>query len=190
MNEALIVFSRNGMFTTTLSAREVQSREHARKLWPLVTQSLPRELVTWVSPTFKPDGELLRRSHFRRLPGIRNPDLKKYFEAEEAERQRISKESPEHIRAKTLIAEALLARHSAQRAMPWYFTDPSSSEFHLSGNLLLGANQIQTERRVKTSFGSDYQLDVAVISKPINEQPIILGGIEIEWGHPFDGRKA
>ena len=189
MNEAIIVFSRNGEFTTTIAAYDIRSHEHARKLWPLVTPSEPYQLMTWVKPSFK-DGKCVRRSHFRILPGARNLDVVKIFDNEETERLKVSKESPEHLQAKQMVAQALQKRMEKGLAMPWYFKDELSSQYHLQGNLLLGAESIHTEERIKTSFGCEYRLDVAVISKPIRKHPIVLGGIEIEWGHAFDGRKA
>lgn len=74
--------------------------------------------------------------------------------------------------------------------MPWYFLDPDASDFHLAGNLLLGATDVQIEYRVKTSFGSEYRLDVAIVAENIGRNPLVLGGVEIEKGHAFDGRKA
>lgn len=35
MDAAIVVFSRKGIFQTTIAAHAVRSREHARKLWPL-----------------------------------------------------------------------------------------------------------------------------------------------------------
>lgn len=189
MNEALVVFSRSGMFTTTITARDIHSSEHARKLWPLVTPSTPRQLVTWVKPTFDND-KLKRRSHFRKLPGIRNLGVAQIFEQEEAARFKASKESPEHSAAKRMVADALRMRLQKGLAMPWYFKDQDSSQYHLAGNLLLGAEDVHIEERVRTSFGCDYRLDVAITSKQINKNPILLGGVEIEWEHQFDGRKA
>ena len=49
MDEAIVVFSRKGIFQTTIAARDVRSREHARKLWPLVSTGASRQMVTWVS---------------------------------------------------------------------------------------------------------------------------------------------
>lgn len=189
MNEAVVVFSRNGLFTTTVAARDIHSHEHARKLWPLVTPSTPRQLVTWVKPTFESD-KLKRRSHFRTLPGVKNLGIAQIFEQEEAARCKASRESREHSQAKQMVAEALRQRLEKGLAMPWYFKDSDSSQFHLAGNLLLGAENILVEEAVKTSFGCEYRLDVAITSKQINKSPILLGGVEIEWGHPFDGRKA
>jgi hypothetical protein len=51
MDEAIVVFSRKGIFQTTITARDVRSREHARKLWPLVSPDASRQMVTWVSPS-------------------------------------------------------------------------------------------------------------------------------------------
>ena len=70
MDEAIVVFSRKGIFQTTIAARDVRSREHARKLWPLVSPGASRQMVTWVSPSFE-SGKLRRRSHFRVLPARR-----------------------------------------------------------------------------------------------------------------------
>lgn len=68
MIEAIIVFSRKGFFNKKILAREIHSREHARKLWPLVTSDGYKHLVTWVKPSFK-EGKLTRKSHFRILTG-------------------------------------------------------------------------------------------------------------------------
>lgn len=189
MKDAVIVFSRSGLFTTTVTARDIHSHEHARKLWPLVTPSVPRQLVTWVKPTFSQE-KLKRRSHFRVLPKTRELGVKQIFEREEAARRKAVSESPEHLAAKRMIADALRQRLVSGIAMPWYFNDPDSSQFHLAGNLLLGAESIHEEELVKTSFGCDYRLDIAIVSKQIAKNPILLGGVEIEWGHQFDGRKA
>lgn len=53
MDEAIVVFSRKGIFQTTIAARDIRSREHARKLWPLVSPGASRQMVTWVSPSFE-----------------------------------------------------------------------------------------------------------------------------------------
>lgn len=189
MNEAITVFSRRGWFTTSVSARDIHSREHARKLWPLVTPSTPYQLVTWVKPTII-NNKVTRRSHFRKLPDAINLGIPQFFKQEEAARYKASKESPEHSAAKRMVAEALRQRLHKGLAMPWYFKDQGSSEFHLAGNLLLGAESIHVEELVSTSFGCDYRLDIAIMSKPITKNPILLGGVEIEWEHQFDGRKA
>lgn len=189
MDEAVVVFSRKGLFQTRITAREVRSREHARKLWPLVAPGAIQQMVTWVSPSFE-DGKLRRRSHFRQLPVEKTYDLKAQFEEEETSRQNAVHESPEHRRAKELIAAELARRLEAGLAMPWAFKDADASDYPLEGNLLLGADQVVTEHPLDTPFGSRFRLDIAVLGPPIQTEPMVLGGVEIELGHAFDGRKA
>ncbi|TCK02970.1 hypothetical protein [Marinobacterium mangrovicola] len=189
MDEAIVVFSRKGIFKTTITARDVRSREHARKLWPLVSPDESRRMVTWVSPSFD-NGKLRRRSHFRVLPDQLTFKPKEHFDDEEAIRWHSVQESPEHRRAKELVAEELSRRLNAGLAMPWTFKDEDASDYPLEGNLLLGADQVATEHSLKTPFGSKFRLDVAVLGPPVQAEPMVLGGVEIELGHAFDGRKA
>lgn len=189
MDEAVVVFSRKGLFQTRIAAREVRSREHARKLWPLVAPGAIQRMVTWVSPSFE-NRKLRRRSHFRQLPVEKTYDLKAQFEEEETSRQGAVHESPEHRRAKELIAAELARRLAAGLAMPWAFKDADASDYPLEGNLLLGADQVVTEHPLDTPFGSRFRLDIAVLGPPIQTEPMVLGGVEIELGHAFDGRKA
>lgn len=189
MDEAIVVFSRKGTFKDRIAARDVRSREHARKLWPVVSPGPSRRMVTWVSPSFD-NGKLRRRSHFRVLPAQHTFTPKAHFDDEEARRQRAVQESPEHWRAKELVATELSRCLNTGLAMPWAFTDPDASDYPLVGNLLLGANDVTTEHRLMTPFGSRFQLDVAVLGPPIKAEPMVLGGVEIEFGHAFDGRKA
>ncbi|MDP3218381.1 MAG: hypothetical protein Q8S73_30030 [Deltaproteobacteria bacterium] len=189
MDEAVIVFSRKGLFQMRIAAREIRSREHARKLWPMVAPGAIQQMVTWVSP-FIEDGNLRRRSHFRQLPVEKTYDLKAQFEQEEIGRQHAVHESPEHRRAKELIAAELARRLAAGLAMPWAFKDTDASDYPLEGNLLLGADQVVTEHPLDTPFGSRFRLDIAVLGPPIQTEPMVLGGVEIELGHAFDGRKA
>lgn len=138
MDEAIVVFSRKGIFQTTIAARDVRSREHARKLWPLVSPGASRQMVTWVSPSFE-SGKLRRRSHFRVLPTQHAFNPKAHFDDEEASRWHAVQESPEHRRAKELVAAELSRRLSAGLAMPWAFKDADASDYPLEGNMLLGA---------------------------------------------------
>lgn len=84
MDEAIVVFSRKGIFQTTIAARDVRSREHARKLWPLVSPDASRQMVTWVSPSFE-GRKLRRRSHFRVLPTQHTFNPKSHFDFHHAE---------------------------------------------------------------------------------------------------------
>ncbi len=190
VDTAVVVLSRQGKFAKTVAARDIRSHEHARKLWPLVTPTEPRSLVTWVRPVFDSANKLKRRSHFRLMPGSVGDAFRQQFERDEATRVKAMEESPEHKRAKHLVAEALRERMRRQLGMPWFFKDADASDFHLAGNLLLGAAEVVEERTVKTSFGCTYRLDIGIISRTIEKGGLLLGGIEIEWENPFDGRKA
>ena len=191
MDKARIFFNRKGELQETISCRDITSREHYRNLWPLVTPDDPPSLVSWVSPVFK-DGKCSRRSHFRHYTGRRGINAKEIFDTEEKERNRQVTESLQHKRAKELIAAELQHRLDTGRAMPWAYKDESVTDFYLGGNLLLGAEYIVTEHTIKTPppLSSSYRLDVAVLGSTVLKNPIILAGIEIEYGHAFDGRKA
>ena len=189
MDEAIVVFSRKGLCKTPIQARDICSREQARKLWPLVTPDGTRQMVTWISPSFH-EGRRRRRSHFRLMPNAQTYDFKQRFEEEESERQHLARESIEHRHAKELIAAELERRLHSGLGMPWRFKDNDASDFPLEGNLLLGADEIATEYPLSTPFGSKFRLDVAVQGPPVEKTPMTLGGVEIELSHAFDGRKA
>jgi len=190
MDSALIVFSRQGLFTQTIKARDIPSREHARKLWPFIIAKDNPQLVTFVSPSFNRDGTLKQRSHFRTLSSSRSLNFAQVFKEEEDQRRLAASESIEHRTAKDLIAQELQQRVLQNKGLPWSFRDISASDFHFEGNLLLGAVEIAPEYTVQTPFGTCFRLDVAVLGTAIRSKPIILGGIEIERTHAFEGRKA
>lgn len=100
------------------------------------------------------------------------------------------KESPEHRLAKELITAEISRRLNYGLGMPWIFKDKDVSDFPFLGNLLLGANRVVMEHPLKTPFGSQFRLDIAVLGSPIHSEEMVLGGVEIELGHAFDGRKA
>lgn len=191
MDQARIFFNRKGEMKETISCFDIKSREHYRSLWPLVTPDNPPRLVSWVSPVFQ-GTDCTRRSHFRQYTGRRGVNAKAVFENDEEERSRQVGESPQHKRAKELIAAELKRRLDAGLALPWVYKDKSVTDFHLAGNLLLGAESIAVEHQIKTPppLSSTYRLDVAVLGKAVLKNPTILAGIEIEYGHAFDGRKA
>jgi hypothetical protein len=190
MDEAIVVLGRKGLFRTVIRARDIRSREHARKLWPFVSAGGARRLVSWVSPSFSDDGKLRRRSHFRIMPKPKAYDLQNHLEREEERRQQANRESSEHLRAKDLIAAELNRRLTAGTAMPWSFEDKDASDFPFVGDLLVGAEKISIEHSISTPFGFKFRLDIAVLGPPIDKVPMILGGIEIELDHSFDGHKA
>jgi len=188
MDEARRLLSREGYCVTTVRAQDIRSREQARKFWPFVTPNEPRKILTWVSPSIV-DGKRRRRAHFRLLPH-KTYDLKANFDDEESKRNQASLESPEHRQAKAMISGELRRRSTAGLALPWSFKDPEASDFPLKGNLLLGTESVVEEHILRTPFGSEFRLDVAVLGSPVKKEPLVLGGVEIEWGHQFDGRKA
>lgn len=190
MDSALVVFSRQGLFKQKIKAKDIPSREHARKLWPFVIGEDNPKLVTFVSPSFNADGKLKQRSHFRILNSSRSINLKQVFKNEEELRRQAASESIEHNTAKRLVTLELQNRLSKNKGLPWSFKDISASDFHFEGNLLLGAIEIIPEYTVHTPFGTSFRLDIAVLGPRIRSKPIILGGIEIERSHAFEGRKA
>ena len=190
VNEGVVVFARRGLFQTPINASEIKSREHYRKLWPIVTADEPRKLVTWVKPVFDDTGKLLQRSYFRRYPSDSKVNLIDDYAKKEAIRRTQCSESIEHKLAKRLIADELQRRLDSKLALPWSYRDDTISQYHLEGNLLLGVDSVTQEQEIKTPFGSTYRLDVALLGKPILRHPMILGGVEIERDHAFDGLKA
>ncbi len=73
--------------------------------------------------------------------------------------------------------------------MPWAFKDADASDYPLEGNLLLGADRVAIEHPLETPFGSKFRLDVAVIGPPVQTEPMVLGGVEIELGMPLMGAR-
>lgn len=190
MEEALLLSSRAGFCKKTIHAYEIKSREQARKLWPLVAPD-KGALLTWVSYWKDPISGRQKRSHFRRLPKeYQRKGIKARFEKEESDRQKSINESKEHKAAKRLIRCELERRLQLNEPMPWFFSDPSASDFPFQGDLLFGATKIEDELTITTGFGSTFRLDVGIMAPPIVNEDIILGGIEIEFENSFDGRKA
>ncbi|WP_426733846.1 hypothetical protein [Pseudomonas aeruginosa] len=191
MDKARLLFSRKGELKETISCFDITSREHYRNLWPLVSADDPPRQVCWVSPVFE-GGELKRRSYFREYSGKRKITAKTVFDTEEEQRGRQITESAEHLQAKRLIAAELRDRIARGKALPWSFKDPSLTDFHLEGDLLLAATSVETEYPIKAPppLSSAFRLDVAVLGPVLQKNRIILAGIEIEYGHAFDGRKA
>lgn len=190
MDSAVTVFSRQGLFAQRIKARDIPSREHARKLWPFVIANDNHKPVTYVSPSFDSNGKLKQRSHFRTLNNSRSINIAQIFTEEEQQRQKGVSESDEHKEAKKVLLAEMQNRLSSNRGLPWSFKDPSASDFHFEGNLLLGADKIIDEHYVQTPFGMGFRLDLAVLASPLRNDEIILGGIEIERTHTFEGRKA
>lgn len=179
MEEALLLSSRAGFCKKTIHAYQINSREQARKLWPLVSPDKD-SLLTWVSYWKDPISGRQKRSHFRRLPKeYQSKGIKSRFEKEEGDRQKSVNESAEHKAAKCLIMNELRRRLEHNEPMPWFFKDPSASDFPFQGDLLFGATKIEKELTIKTGFGATFRLDIGITAPPIVNEDIILGGIEI-----------
>lgn len=189
---AIYPFGRSGQ--EEVRATDLNSHEHARKFWPLFADALDpnnvrkRHLVVWVRPHQRAGRRVA--AHFRALREASFKELVELFEREETQRQRESAESPEHRRAKELVAAALERRRVRGLGLEWHYRDPKVSDYPFSGNLLHGASRVVCEYSVKTAFDRTYRLDVAVLADPIAKNEQVMGGVEIEWKHPFDGRKA
>lgn len=192
MDTALVVFSRSGLFKKTISAREVRSREHARKLWPLCTPDEPHKLVMYVRGSFDELNECTRRSYFRKWPKLRGERIVEQIESQREDYKKHISESAEHKKAKSLITAELARRLSKGLGLRWSYKDEDTSEFHFEGDLLLAADDVRMEHPITTPIDDKYILDVAVTRKSLTGKltPIVLGGIEIELGHPFDGYKS
>lgn len=190
MFEAVVALSRKGRFRERICARDIPSREHARKLWPLVTPEPPFQLVSYVRPSFDADNKLKNRSYFRRLPAGKRHSVRKQFESEEKAWREVVAESKEHQRAKEFLAQELKNRMESGESLPWCFVDRMRSDFPFKGDLLLGADEIRMEHPIATTLGKSYRLDVAVLGPAIKRERMLLGGIEIELGHEFDGYKG
>lgn len=187
MDRAIVAFSRQA---SSIRARDIGSRENARKRWPLLDPSPPHVLVTYVSAVFDEDGRLKRHSHFRKRKADAEKSIADVITEQAEARGRWAGESPEHSRAKALIADELRSRISRGEPLYWSFRDDDASDFALKGDLLLGATQVVAEHRMEPLFGFQFRLDLAVIGPPIKDKPWVAGGIEIERTHEFDGYKA
>lgn len=190
MDDAIVVLSRKGLFKKSIRAMEISSREHARKLWPFVEPGPSRQMVTWVRASFYENGGLQRRSHFRLLPIQRTLDLRIRFDEEERDRVSQAGESKKHSQAKELIAAELSRRLNQRLGLQWAFNDEGSSDYPLVGNLLLGADEVSVEQTLTTPFESTFRLDIALLGAGPQDSRMIVGALEIEFTHEFDGRKA
>lgn len=186
MHEALQYFSRLGPFKKKVTAFEIKSREYYRDILPLICPET-RKPVTWVRGIFE-NGLVKRRSHFRVLSGKRRKDYLSYQEYRK--RRTESVQSDEHKKAKEVLLEALNHRMSTSKTMFWSFSYNEVTDFYFKGNILFNATSIEDEYYVKTIFNKKLFLDIAVLGESLDENPLVLFGIEIEKGHKFNGLKT
>ena len=188
MNKALLVYSWQGILAEEIFATEIKSREQALKLGPFVGEG--HRLVYWRKAVFE-DKKKLRSQHFCKYPKgnpskSHLPDIKQEFE------DRISqkRESPKHKKAKLAVANLLRQWLLEGKELSWGFNDPRASDFSFSGNLLADVVDVKTEYLIRTPFGNEYQLDIVLLGKKVVNEPIILGGIEIEFTNKLDMSKC
>lgn len=188
MDKAIQVFSRDGNFNKVILAREIKSKEHARKLSPFVDPNNKDDLVTWVSPSFD-NQNLKRRSHFRKRK-FYSVEIKT-IKDEENERRAICNESAEHKLAKELLSNELRLRIKNNIPLEWGFYDKEISDLPIIGNLLLAAESVEEEYTFKSSSGEKFRLDIAIMGKGVRNtaKKFIYAAIEIEKENQFEYRK-
>lgn len=185
MNEALRVYSWNGVLVDKVDATDIKSRADARKLGPFADSE--RRRVTWVRWSQIVKTGRWRRAHFRHLPKHNTEtNIRKELGQEFERRESAKAESPEHFNAKEYLAGYLRDLLAAGRSLKWAFVDKRVSGFPLAGDLLSEVIDVKTEYPIHTPFGKDYKLDIALLGPTIAKKPIVLGGIEIEFTHEFE----
>lgn len=192
MDSAIKIFSREGRFKKKVFARDIKSREHARKLSPFVFSEDQNVQVIWVSPVFEGNEQkkLKRKSYFRRK--VQNSTKSLNYQQEEIIRFKVCSESEEHKLAKQVLSNELKHRLTRGLSLDWGFYDDESTDFLITGNLLNAATKIELEYEFKTSLGNKFRLDIAILGGAIRDdknREFILAGIEIEKENSFDYRK-
>lgn len=187
MDEAIIAVSRSGCFKDKIRAEDIRSREDARSFGLLVSSDY--EPLTWVKRSFDNNGCFHSKAHFRRLRDSEIQKPSELADQEEVKRQNSVSMSPEHKLAQVLITEEINRRLRENMTLPWSFKNDRVSDFLFRGDLLLGADAVETEYPVDTVAGSKFRLDIAISGPPIKKKKMLLGGIEIERSHSFDFRR-
>jgi hypothetical protein len=191
MEEALRIHSWRGFLIDSIKATDIKSRADARKNGPFATLDKKRK-VTWVSWSQIKKTQNWRRAHFRlHSPNLaRKGNITEDIVSEIEGREVKKSESSKHFRAKTVVADYL--KRILQKGAPakWSFVDKRISSFPLSGNLMSDVVEIRAEYPIKTPFGKDYRLDIALLGEKINNEPLVLGAIEIEFNHEFEMLKC
>jgi len=188
MEQAIKVYSAElGYFSETIKATEIKSYSHARKIAPFVDEN--GCMMYWVNWGKPKKNNKPRVAHFKHYSnGVRT--LSKNISNELKYRYKASKESSKHKKAKESVLLLLKNLLESKKHLPWSYIDPEISQFPMSGDFLAGAVSIESEYPVHSPFGKEYRLDVAILGKPILNNPVILAGIELEFTHKFDFSKS
>jgi len=189
MNEAVRVYSWRGILAESVKATDIKSRADARKLGPFA--DFQRKRLCWVRWSQIETTGRWRRAHFRHLPKARNmPKVRNEVLGEFEKRNSAKSESGRHKKAKEHLAMYLRKLLATRRSLKWAFVDKRVSNFPITGNLLADVIDVQTEYSIHTPFGKDYKLDIALLGSNIENNPIVLGAIEIEFTHEFEMSKC
>ncbi|EIJ36962.1 hypothetical protein Thini_4488 [Thiothrix nivea DSM 5205] len=183
MKKAKLLYSKeDGFLKKEIEATAITSRADARKIGPFADEN--NKKVLWVNwGQHKETGKYIF-PYFRHYPKSYkheseiNIEIKKRFSA--------SLESKNHKKAKECIAGALEKRLKNKHHLPWAFKDTRTSDFPLSGDLLADVEVIEKEHILRTPFGEEYRLDIALLGKKVKNKRVLLAGIEIEFTHEFE----
>jgi len=184
--DAIRIYSESvGLFSETVNALDVKSRENARKLGPFCSVA-DNSLVYWVNWGAKKDGKKVK-PYFRKYRSVKsvkeqiNDRLKV-----EIDDIVLGKNNKLHNKVQDILVNSLRSLVSDNKKLAWYFKDERLSEFPLSGDLLSDVVAVKKEYRINPPFVNYYDLDIALIGKNIVNKPIILGAIEIENKNEVD----
>jgi|GEM_PF-443437 len=191
IDEAIIVFSRQGLYQKTIKASKILSDKHAQQLWPLVSQgsllSLNKYELVLYRKNYHGDSYFSPASIGEGL--YKNKNITDLFEAMECVRFKTNIEVEKYHVAKKLISEELSRRLNNKISAIWEVLYLRYSDFPFKGNLLLGATKITTNFPIKTPFASFYNLDIAVLGDNFNMKTMPLAAIEIDCGFNPDIRR-
>lgn len=183
MKKAKLIYTKeDGFFKKEIEATAIKSRADARKIGPFTDEN--NKKVLWVNwGQYKETGKYIP-PYFRHYPKNHKHDSE--IGAEIKNRFNASLESKTHEKAKECIIDALKEKLNKKHHLPWAFKDTRTSDFSLSGDLLADVEIIEKEYILKTPFGEDYRLDIALLGKKIKNKRVLLAGIEIEFTHEFE----
>jgi hypothetical protein len=187
MKKAKLLYTKEaGFLKKEIEATFIKSRADARKIGPFTDEN--NKKVLWVNwGQYKETGKYIP-PYFRHYP--KNYKNESEISTEIKNRFNASLESKTHEKAKECIVNALEARLNRKYHLPWAFKDNRTSDFPLSGDLLADVEVIEKEYILKTPFGEDYRLDIALLGKKIKNKRVLLAGIEVEFTHEFEMTKC
>lgn len=173
----------SGYLSEGILAKDIKSREDARKLGPFC-DSTHSEMMLWVNWGTRKDGRKIK-PYFRRYADKKV--AQQYF------RERIQEEvtivertrtTHVHQKIRDCLESILNKLIEKQKAINWAYTDVRLTDFPLSGNLLSDVIRAEKEYKIRPPFcGREYRLDIALLGEKIHRKPIVLGAIEIEYTH-------